>query len=306
MFGIGSVGVQDVDADGSTDFTSRRRQRPLVERPVEPPEPEGDGSPFCVLDVETTGITSSRDSIIEIAVIRCEDGHEQVLSELVRPVGNIPKVVREKTGITNEMVADAETIDQVLPRIAELVGDDPIVAHNAHFDREFVERNARLMGLTFTGNEWRCTMRMAQRVPTGGPYALAALAEQLDVMDQPEHRALSDCRATVGVYLGVRQLLGGDVSLAPMAPPGDEPVPTEVDYNADLSGQVFVFSGFRDEVLAARIGNAGGRVAGGISRKVTTLLVEEGDAPPTGKVRKAIEYGIPVLSRASFEAEFYL
>ncbi len=58
--------------------------------------------------------------------------------------------------------------------------------------------------------------------------------------------------------------------------------------------------------LAARIGNAGGRVAGGISRKITVLLVADPDARPTGKVRKAREYGITVRSKESFEREFYV
>ena len=84
----------------------------------------------------------------------------------------------------------------------------------------------------------------------------------------------------IGVYREVRRLLGGSVSLAPLAPPDDDAAaaPAEVAYDADLNGQVFVFTGFRDEVLAARIGTAGGRVAGGISRKVTTLLVADPDA----------------------------
>ena len=308
--GIGAIGVQDVDADGATDFTVRGRRRPMVERPVEPAEPDDEASPFCVLDIETTGLSPERDSIIEIAVIRSEtrDGvtGERVMNEPVRPSGNIPKQIRELTGITNETVADADTIDQVLPRVAAFVGDAPIVAHNAHFDRRFLEHNARLMGRTFVGNEWVCTMRMAQRVPLGRPYKLGALAERLDVRDQGSHRALDDCRATIGVYRAVRRLLGGSVSLAPLAPPDDGPAPAEVAYDADLNGQVFVFTGFRDEVLAARIGNAGGTVAGGISRRVTTLLVADADAEPTGKVKKAIEYGIAVRTKESFEQEFYI
>ena len=111
--GIGTVGVQDVDADGATDFTVRGRRRPLVERPVEPNDSDGDTSAFCVVDIETTGVIPGRDAIIEIAVIRNEtqDGitHERVLNELVRPAGNIPKQIRELTGITNETVAEAET-----------------------------------------------------------------------------------------------------------------------------------------------------------------------------------------------------
>ena len=311
MAGIGTVGVQDVDADGATDFTVRGRRRPLVERPVERDDPDGDASPFCVLDIETTGFSPQRDSIIEVAVIRSEteDGttRERVLNEFVRPSGNIPKRIRELTGITNETVADADTIDGVLSRVAAFVGDAPIVAHNAHFDRRFLEHNARHMGMTFSGNEWVCTMRMAQRVPLGGPYKLGALAERLDVPDQGSHRALDDCRATIGVYRAVRRLLGGSVTLAPLAAPDDDDAgPAEVAHDADLSGQVFVFTGFRDEVLAARIGNAGGTVAGGISRKVTTLLVADADAKPTGKVKKAREYRIAIRSRESFEQEFYI
>ena len=311
MAGIGTVGVQDVDTDGATDFTVRGRRRAAVERPVERDDSDGDASPFCVLDIETTGFSPQRDSIIEIAVIRCEteDGstRERALNELVRPAGNIPKRIRELTGITNETVANADTIDRVLSRVAAFVGDAPIVAHNAHFDRRFLEHNARLMGMTFSGNEWVCTMRMAQRVPLGGPYRLGALAERLDVPDQGSHRALDDCRATIGVYRAVHRLLGGSVSLAPLSPPDDDDaVPAEVAHDADLSGQVFVFTGFRDEVLAARIGNAGGTVAGGISKKVTTLLVADADAKPTGKVTKAREYGIAVRSRESFEQEFYI
>jgi len=92
--GIGTVGIQDVDADGATDFTVRGRRRPLVERPVEREEPDRDASVFFVLDIETTGFSPERDSIIEITVIRSEteDGipRERVLNEFVRPSGNIP------------------------------------------------------------------------------------------------------------------------------------------------------------------------------------------------------------------------
>ena len=308
--GIGTIGIQDVGTDGSTDFTVRGRRRSQVERPVEPDDPDDGATPFCVLDLETTGLNPERDAIIEIAVIRSEtiDGstREQVLNESVRPSGNIPKQVRELTGITNEMVAEADTIDQVLPRVAAFVDEARIVAHNAHFDRRFLEHNARLMGVTFAENEWVCTLRMAKQASLDGPYGLADLADELDVPVEGTHRALDDCHTTMGVYQAVRRLLGGSISLAPLTPTDDGQAPAEVAHDADLSGQVFVFTGFRDEVLAARIGNAGGTVAGGISKKVTTLLVADADAKPTGKVKKALEYGIAVESRESFQQRFYI
>ena len=98
----------------------------------------------------------------------------------------------------------------------------------------------------------------------------------------------------------------GEVSLAPLAAPEDEPVPMEVAYDADLGDQVFVFTGFRDEVLAARIQNVGGAIRSGISRSVTTLLTADASAAPSGKVRKALEYGIAVRRKADFEREFYI
>ena len=123
---------------------------------------------------------------------------------------------------------------------------------------------------------------------------------------QAKHRALRDCRLTMELYRTVYSMLGGPISLAPMAPPDDEAPTREVEYDADLTGQVFVFSGFRDEVLAARIQNAGGRVATGTSKKVTTVLVTNAGAPATGKVKKANKYPIPVRTKASFEKEFYI
>jgi len=174
---------------------------------------------------------------------------ESELSALVRPSGEIPEVVSEKTGITNEMVADTETIDQVLPQVVALVGDAPIVAHNAHFDRRFVEQNAKRLGMALARNQWICTMRMAQRVPLGRPYRLTAVAERLDVPVNGSHRALSDCRTTLGVYLATRDMLAGTVSLAPLDEAGGSRQ-AEVAHDADLSGEVFVFTGFRDDLLA--------------------------------------------------------
>ena len=73
---------------------------------MERDDPDGDASTFCVLDIETTGLSPERDSIIEIAVIRSEteDGttRERVLNELVRPSGNITKRIRELTEIRSK------------------------------------------------------------------------------------------------------------------------------------------------------------------------------------------------------------
>ena len=306
---IGTIGSQESDAsDAANDFTNRRERRPLVQRPIEPDHRDEQDHEVCVIDIETTGFMPSRDAIIEIGVIRIETqngvSRHSVFNELVRPAGNIPKAIRDMTGITNEAVQDADRIDKVLPKAADFIGDAPLVAHNAHFDRRFLEHNARRMGRTFAGNEWICTQRMAERARLDRPHKLSSLAERLGVGKSAKHRALDDCRATLGVWLAVNQLLGGNVNLSPLPTNGDVR-PQEVAYDADLHDQVFVFSEFRDEVLAARIANAGGRVAGGISRKVTTLLVAK-ENTATGKTTKAREYDITIRTKQDFENEFYI
>ena len=114
------------------------------------------------------------------------------------------------------------------------------------------------------------------------------------------------CELTMNLYQTLHRMLGGSISLPPMALANDETPAYHVDHDADLTGQVFVFSGFRDEVLAARIETADGRVASGTSKKVTTVLVADITASPSGKVKKANEYGIPVRTKTSFENEFYI
>ena len=259
-------------SDGANDFTNRRGRRPLVQRPVEPDGTRpGGGRRLHHRTSRPPGFLPGRDAIIEIGAIRVEtkDGRtrETVFSELVKPSGNIPKKVRELTGITNETVRNAVGIDRVLPRAAEFIGDAALVAHSAHFDRRFLEHNARLMGRTFAANEWICT-------PGDGPARGDGTSAQAVIPDRtaskgsrhPDTGALDDCRATLTVWRTLKKRLKGNIHLAPLDT-GDEMRPAEVAYDADLDGQVFLFSGFRDEVLAARIGNAGGRIAPGYRRR---------------------------------------
>ena len=235
--GIGTIGSEDSDSsDGANDFTNRPGRRPLVQRPVEPDEPDRQEDDVCIIDVETTGFLPGRDAIIEIGAIRVEtkDGRtrETVFSELVKPSGNIPKKVRELTGITNETVRNAVGIDRVLPRAAEFIGDAALVAHSAHFDRRFLEHNARRMGRTFAANEWICTLEMARRAMEP-PHKLSSLIERLERVEHPGHRALDDCRATLAVWRILKKRLKGNIHLAPLDT-GDATRPAEVAYDADL------------------------------------------------------------------------
>ena len=95
---------------------------------------------ICILDVETTGFNPQVEDIIEIAIVRM-DGPDIIdrFSTFIKPRKPIPEFITKLTSITNEDVADAPTIDEVVPRIRAFVGDTAILAHNASFDRSFIE-----------------------------------------------------------------------------------------------------------------------------------------------------------------------
>lgn len=304
--GLLLAGAQDLNSEEDLDFTSSRVQRrlqvPVSRRP--------NRFPFCILDLETTGFSPQRDAILEIAVLAVDWVDDLLVKRkyefYVRPPRNIPAKITELTGITQEMVADADGIDKVIPKVKSIVKGLPIVAHNASFDRRMLESKAQLLSVSFGSNEWICSMQLAERAwPGRGTYKLASFAEEYRMPAQ-NHRALADCELTLEVYLRAYDQLQGDFSLKPLPESISTATPQEEvqSYDADLSNDVFVFSGFRNDVLAARIENCGGTIKSSISRRVTILLVESKDSS-TGKVKKALEYGIKIQLRKDFCDGFY-
>ena len=88
-----------------------------------------------VLDVETTGLDYMKERIIEFAAVRLENGKiKDKYETLINPKQHIRKSSMAVHGITQDMVADAPTEEEVMPKILEFIGDYPIIAHNAIFD----------------------------------------------------------------------------------------------------------------------------------------------------------------------------
>ena len=91
-----------------------------------------------VLDTETTGLDYTRERMVEFAAVRLENGKiKDEFQTLINPEQHIRKSSIAIHGITPEMVADAPTEAEVLPKILEFIGDYPIVAHNVIFDYSF-------------------------------------------------------------------------------------------------------------------------------------------------------------------------
>ena len=157
---------------------------------------------YCVLDLETTGLSFRTEKITEIGIMKMNEKGE-VIDEFecfVNPEKPIPQRVVEVTNITDDMVKDAETIDKVLPKVLEFVGDSVIVAHNADFDVGFLKYNAKQLGLSLD-NTYLDTLRLAKDLfPDYKKYKLGIIAEKLGIEVIVAHRALDDVDTTVKVF----------------------------------------------------------------------------------------------------------
>jgi DNA polymerase-3 subunit epsilon len=169
---------------------------------------------FTVVDLETTGGSAAGGSMItEIGAVKVRSG--EVLGEfqtLVNPRSQIPPFIAVLTGITNTMVADAPAIESALPAFLEFAAGTVLVAHNAPFDVGFLPHFAREQGRPWPKFEVLDTAKLARRVITrdDAPNCkLSSLAHLFNSSTAPNHRALSDARATVDVLHGLMERLGG-------------------------------------------------------------------------------------------------
>ncbi|MDP3969745.1 MAG: DEDD exonuclease domain-containing protein, partial [Nocardioides sp.] len=169
---------------------------------------------FCVVDLETTGGSAAGGSMItEIGAVKVRGG--EVLGELqtlVNPHTAIPPFIAVLTGITDTMVARAPSIETVLPDFLEFARGCVLVAHNAPFDVGFLRHFAELQERPWPRFEVLDTALLARRVITrdDAPNCkLSSLARVFGSATTPDHRALSDARATVDVLHGLIGRLGG-------------------------------------------------------------------------------------------------
>jgi DNA polymerase-3 subunit epsilon len=169
---------------------------------------------FCVVDLETTGGSAQGGSMItEIGAVKVRGG--EILGEfqtLVNPHTQIPAFIAVLTGITNSMVADAPPIESALPAFLEFAHGSVLVAHNAPFDVGFLKHFAEDQGRPWPSFEVLDTAKLARRVVTrdDAPNCkLSSLARLFNSGTTPNHRALSDARATVDVLHGLMERLGG-------------------------------------------------------------------------------------------------
>ena len=155
---------------------------------------------YCVLDLETTGLSAKTEKITEIGIMKIVNGEVvDQFSEFVNPEKHIPERVQEVTHITDDMVIDSPKIDEIFPKVLEFIKGSVLVAHNATFDIGFLKNVAKNLGYEFDYT-YVDTLPLARKLyPELKKHKLGKIAEHLGIEVLVAHRALDDVDTTVKV-----------------------------------------------------------------------------------------------------------
>ncbi|CCH03374.1 DNA polymerase III, epsilon subunit [Fibrella aestuarina BUZ 2] len=156
---------------------------------------------YCIVDVETTGGVKGPTRLTEIALIR-HDGNQIVdeFQTLLNPGHPIPPFISQLTRITDAMVAEAPTFDQVADRVHEITDGAIFVAHNVQFDFGFLQKEMNWLDREFL-RRTLCTVRLSRKIIPGLPsYSLGKLCRSLEIPVSARHRAYGDAAATVKLF----------------------------------------------------------------------------------------------------------
>ena len=158
---------------------------------------------FCVVDIETTGLRPSYDSIIEIGAIMYENGvavdsFSSLLQPKVNELGDyVSPFITQLTGITNEMLDSAPPTEQVLWEFFDFLGDSIIVGYNVNFDVNFLyDATLAYLG-EYMMNDFIDILRLAKKLfPEMPHHRLGDMTARFGIINKSAHRALSDVEAT--------------------------------------------------------------------------------------------------------------
>ncbi len=170
---------------------------------------------FVALDVETTGLNADKDEIIDIALVRFENGNvSATLDFLVKPQKKLPSFVNYLTGISQSELDEAKPFKEIIPQILEFIGEKPLVAHNVAFDSKLFTFALSRNGVKNNEFIFWDSLAIAQAAWPFESHKLVNLAKFLNIEVTASHRALPDAEACGKVFLlGLAELEKNDDSV---------------------------------------------------------------------------------------------
>ena len=159
---------------------------------------------LIILDFETTGLSPDMgDRAIEIGAVKIENGEiTERFQELMYPGRRVSSFIADYTGITNNMLADAAPCEEVMHRFADFIQGYNLVAHNASFDKRFLDAELTRIGRDYDG-QFSCSLLVARRIFQDAPsHKLGELINYTHIPSEGGfHRALFDSEMTTKLWL---------------------------------------------------------------------------------------------------------
>ena len=157
---------------------------------------------YVAFDLETTGLSSKDDRIIEIGAVLMKNGQEiDRFQTFADPGRKLDKKIVELTGITDEMLVDAPKIEEVLPRFLEFVGGRVLVAHNSDFDTGFIRAECARQGIPYNFTAVDTLILSQNLLQHLNKFKLDIVANALSLPEFTHHRAADDA-VTCGMIMG--------------------------------------------------------------------------------------------------------
>lgn len=282
---------------------------------------------YCVVDIETTGLDSKYDEIIEISALKIRNNKVvEQYTNLVKPkqrifvdddendyfiedgekVKYIDEFITDLTGITNEMLQNAPDISEVLPSFNDFVSNDIIIGHNVNFDINFLYDNYMEYLQKPLTNNFIDTLRIARKIlPELKHHRLDDLIEYFNKEVRNEHRALNDCILTNEIYKELislainkfettekfKEQFKKSSSAYSLKAKDIVTQTTEFDEGHPLYGKVCVFTGTLEKMLRKDamqiVVNLGGICGDSVTSKTNYLILGNNDYCTTIKNGKS-------------------
>ncbi len=173
-------------------------------------EQQYSASTVVVLDFETTGLSPDMgDRAIEIGAVLLHDGKiTERFQKLMNPGFRVSSFIENYTGISNTMLRNAGGCEAAMREFAEFVGDYNLVAHNASFDKRFLDAELYQAGAVYKG-EFACSMLIARRLFQDSPnHQLGTLVHTQSLPNEGIfHRALADAEMTAHLWIKMLDVL---------------------------------------------------------------------------------------------------
>ncbi len=261
---------------------------------------------YTLIDIETTGGSLYYTEIIELAAIKVRNNNIiDSFDSLVKPMEKIPPDIVALTGITDEMVADAPVLKDILQSFLDFIGDDIVIGHNINsYDLNIIYDNAeKLLDIVFS-NDFIDTLDLARCLCDFEPhnYKLQTICNMLGVVNSNAHRALSDVTANHECYQLMKNYEIGCYKSSICN--NQKSICSNFSCVFDIVGKRICLTGEFEaaprDIIKNRLVELGAKVTGSISSKTNYLLVGDNGTTTTHKITDAQNFGVSIVYEKDF------